>query len=149
MGQASLLAFMALAGCSNEARDVGPSLPQTAPAGNSDPRIRAYQANHYQISQGGRYFTWYGCSTCHSDNASGAANLIDGRWRHGGGFADVYRAIAVHRPEPGYRDTLPIEQIWQVTAYIRDLPKHYPEKRQRVSLDQKGEPQGSRWSGPQ
>jgi len=146
---APLLILTALAACSNEAREVGPSLPQTPPVGNMDPRIAAYRANLYQVSQGGRYFTWYGCSSCHGDGAPGAANLADGRWQHGGGFADVYRAIAAHRPEPSYAGTIPVEQLWQVTAYVRDLPTHYPEKRRRVSLDQKGEPQGSRWSGPQ
>jgi mono/diheme cytochrome c family protein len=149
MGAASLLILTALAACSNEAREVGPSLPQTPPVGNADPRIAIYQANFYQVAQGGRYFNWYGCSSCHGDSAPGTANLSDGRWRRGDGFADVYRAIAEHRPQPGYADTIPVEQTWQITAYVRDLPKHYPEKRRRVSLDQKGEPQGSQWSGPQ
>lgn len=149
IGVASLLTLAALAGCNNEARELGPSLPQTAPAENTDPRISAYQSNLYQVSQGGRYFSWYGCSACHSDSAPGAANLADGRWQRGHGFADVYRAIAAHQPEPAYGDVIPVEQLWQVTAYVRDLPKHYPEKRRRVSLDKKGEPQGSHWSGPQ
>jgi mono/diheme cytochrome c family protein len=138
-----------LGACSNEVRDLGPNLPQTAPAGNADPRISAYQANRYQVSQGGRYFAWYGCSTCHEESAPGAANLANGHWRRGGGFADVYQAIAAHRPEPAYEDVIPVEQLWQVTAYVRDLPNYYPEKRRRVSLDQKGELQGSQWSGPQ
>jgi cytochrome c oxidase cbb3-type subunit III len=149
VGAASLLALTVLAGCSNEVREIGPSLPQTSPAGNGDPRISAYQANLYQVSQGGRYFAWYGCSACHSDGAPGAANLADNHWRGGGGFADVYRAIAEHRPAPAYGDIIPPEQIWQITAHVRDLSRHYPEKRRRLSLDQKSEPHGSQWSGPQ
>jgi hypothetical protein len=38
---------------------------------------------------------------------------------------------------------VPVEQLWQITAYVRDLSSHYPEKRRRLSLDQKAEPQGS------
>lgn len=144
----ALASLPALAACSREARNLGPSLPQTAPTGNADPRIAAYQSNLYQVAQGGRYFSWYGCSGCHDDGAPGAANLPDGQWRHGGGFAEVYQAIARHRPGHDYERTIPIEQLWQLTAYVRDLPRHFPEKRRRTSLDQKGEPQGSRWSGP-
>ncbi|UXC93436.1 MULTISPECIES: hypothetical protein [Sphingobium] len=137
-----------LGGCSQEARDLGPGLPQTAPHGNADPRIDAYQGNFYQIAQGGRYFAWYGCSPCHSEQAKGGARLSDGQWVQGGGFADVYRSIATgHGGAFGRR--VPVEQLWQITAYVRDLPLHYPEKRRRLLLDQKGEPQGSAWSGPQ
>ncbi len=71
----ALASLPALAACSREARNLGPSLPQTAPTGNADPRIAAYQANLYQVAQGGRYFSWYGCSGCHDDGAPGAANL--------------------------------------------------------------------------
>lgn len=143
------VALLAVAACRDEARNLGPRPPQTIPVGNVDPRIPAYQANLYQVAQGGRYFAWYGCSGCHDDSARGAANLSDGRWHRGGGFADVYRAIARHRPAPAYEETVPVEQLWQLTAYVRDLPAHHPEKRRRVSLDQRGEPQGSQWSGPQ
>jgi cytochrome c oxidase cbb3-type subunit 3 len=149
MGVAPLLILGALASCSNEAREVAPGIPQTAPTGNTDPRISAYQANLYQISQGSRYFYWYGCVACHSGTAPSATSFTGERWQRGGGFADVYQSIAAHRPKPAYGDVIPLEQLWQVTAYVRDLAKHYPQKRRRVSLDQKGEAQGPRWPGPQ
>lgn len=144
-----LLAFACLAACSKEARDIGPSLPQTPPLGNGDPRIAAYQDNVYQVSQGGRYFSWYGCMGCHADDAPGARNLPDGRWRHGGGFAQVFTSIAKGHGGLDYGARIPTEQLWQLTAYVRDLPTHTPEKRRRLAVDQQAEPQGSTWSGPQ
>lgn len=142
------VAMLALAGCSKEARSLDPSQPQTAPTGNADPRVERYQDNAYQISQGGRYFTWYGCGACHGSGATGVFNLGDGRWAHGGGFADVYRSIAQGHPGRRYGELIPIETLWQITAYVRDLPKQPGEKRRRQDLDEAAEPQGRQWSGP-
>jgi len=144
-----LLIAACLGGCTREARSLGPSSPQTRPWDDSDPRIAAYQANFYQMSQGGRYFSWYGCSGCHAENAKGAANLPDGRWRYGGGFSQIFGSIADRHGRLAYASRIPIEQLWQLTAYVRDLPQHYPEKRRRVERDAQAEPQGSTWSGPQ
>ena len=138
-----------LAGCSPEARMVGPSLPQTPPSSDQDPRISAYQDNFYQVSQGGRYFAWYGCSGCHTDQAAGVLNLADGQWRHGSGFAQVYGAVADRHGRLAFRARVPTEQLWQLTAYVRDLPRHAPEKRRRTQVDQQAEPIGPAWSGPQ
>lgn len=138
----------ALAACSNEAREIGPTPPQTRPAGNADPRTRLYQDNAYQLSQGGRYFAWYGCAGCHDASAGGATSLA-GRSARATGFAQVFARIADGHGRLGYGARIPIEQLWQITAYVRDLPRHTPEKRRRLSLDQRAEPVGSRWSGPQ
>ena len=51
-----IAATSGLAGCTQEARQIGPTVPRTAPVGNADPRIPAYQSNVYQVAQGGRYF---------------------------------------------------------------------------------------------
>lgn len=144
-----LLLAGCLGACSNEARIVGPSPPQTPPAGNGDTRVAAYQDNLNQVSQGGRYFAWYGCSGCHAEGAPGALNLPDGAWRHGGGFADVYGAIAARHGALRFGERVPVEQLWQITAYVRDLPAHTPEKRRRVAVDQQAEPVGPAWTGPQ
>ena len=135
--------------CSREARQIGPTPPQTRPVGNNDPRIPAYQDNVYQVSQGGRYFAWYGCSGCHTENAKGVLNLADSDWRHGFGFVNVYDAIASRHGRLAYDRRVPVEQLWQITAYVRDLSSHYPEKRRRLSLDQQAEPVGNSWQGPQ
>lgn len=156
MGKGALLLLMAgglgcalLAGCRQEARTVGPSMPQTPPAGDEDPRVSAYQGNLYQVSQGGRYFAWYGCSGCHTDQSPGVLNLPDSVWRHGSGFAQVYGSIADRHGKLDFRGRVPTEALWQLTAYVRDLPQHTPQKRHRLDVDQKGEAVGPSWSGPQ
>jgi mono/diheme cytochrome c family protein len=140
---------LGLANCSQEARQIGPSIPQTAPVADDDPRIPAYQGNVYQMSQGGRYFLWYGCSACHGDAAPGFLNLASTQRRRGSGFAQVYRAIGDAHRDRKYDAHIPAEQLWQITAYIRDLPLHTPEKRNRLGVDQSAEPAGSTWPGPQ
>lgn len=140
---------MLLAACSVEKRPAGPSQPQTAPNGSNDPRIAAFESNAYQLGQGGRYFSWYGCAACHSGDAQGVLDLADKKWAHGGAFDQVYRSIAAH---PGLAtlpgDSIPTEQLWQITAYVRSLSELDPAKRRRQDFDQAGEPQGGNWSGP-
>lgn len=145
---AGAAAALCLAGCQREAREIGPSLPQTAPRGSADPRIGYYQDNVYQVSQGGRYFAWYGCAACHRDGAPGVRDLADGRWRYGGGFDQVYASVAHRHGALRYAARVPVEPLWQLTAYTRDLSRHTPEKRRRLSVEQVGEPQGRSWSGP-
>lgn len=138
-----------LCACSPEARTVGPTVPQTPPAGDQDPRIAAYEGNLYQVSQGGRYFGWYGCTGCHTDAAPGVLNLPDSEWRHGSTFPQVYAAIADRHGALRFGERIPVEQLWQLAAFVRDLPKHTPEKRRRQQVDQQAEPVGPAWTGPQ
>lgn len=139
-----------VAGCSKEARTLGPDLPATPPNGPADPRAAKYENNVYQVAQGGRYFAWYGCGSCHGSGAQGAADLGDGRWMHGGALDRVYASIAHGHGGAlaAYGDRIPAEQLWQLTAYVRSLPKLAPERRRRQDLDQTGEPQGRTWAGP-
>lgn len=88
------LLTLATAGCSAESRTIGPDLPQTPPHGAADPRIARYERNVYQVSQGGRHFTWYGCAACHGADATGWRNLNDQQWANGSGFDQLYRFIA-------------------------------------------------------
>lgn len=144
-----LFCLSLVAGCSREQRvvDVGP--PQTPPRGPSDRRIPLYQDNAYQVSQGGRYFSWYGCAGCHGNGATGQADLTSGRWVHGGQFDQVYRYVeSGHEGRQSFNGAIPAEQLWQITAYVRELPATELDKRRRQDLDGSGEPQGTKWSGP-
>lgn len=144
------LCALFLASCSAESRSVGADQPQTAPRGARDPRAAKYERNRYQVAQGGRYFTWYGCGACHGSGATGARDLNDKIWVHGGDLDQVYAFIA--RGHPGalaqYGDRVPVEQLWQITAYVRTLPQLKPEQRRRQDIDQVGEPQVATWAGP-
>ncbi len=145
---AALAMVMAvLPGCTNEARTLGAELPVTPPRSADDPRIAFVQQNVDQVSRGGRYFGWYGCSGCHRLDAHGALDLADGRWRHGGAFDQVYRSIAGGSGDHAYAGRIPVQQLWQITAYVRDMPAEQREKLVRQAIDQAGEPTGNVWSG--
>jgi mono/diheme cytochrome c family protein len=140
--------LLALPACTKESRVLGPEQPQTPPNGPGDPRARYFEGNAYQVSQGGRYFSWYGCSTCHGNLASGALDLPANLKQRPLPFYKVYAAIAGHVGVPvRYETRIPVEQLWQITAYVRSLPNTKTEMRRRQDLDETGEPQGSSWSG--
>jgi len=144
-----LLACGLLSACGAEKRTTGPGQPQTAPTGPGDPRVALIEASFDQISQGGRYFSWYGCGSCHAQGAPGARELGDPNWSHGGGFDQIYRSIADHPGiSPAYGARIPTEQLWQLAAYVRSLPSLAPDRRRRQDFDQKSEAQADTWPGP-
>jgi cytochrome c oxidase cbb3-type subunit 3 len=138
-----------LASCGVEKRTLGSDQPQSSPNGANDPRASKYEQNAYQVSQGGRYFTWYGCAACHGTDATGVRNLKDSKWRYGGAFDQVYRSIAQGRggDMPAFDTRIPVEQLWQITAYVRQLQNTKPAMIRRQDLDEQGEPQGDNWLG--
>lgn len=145
----ALLVLGVLAACNAEKRVTGPTQPQTAPNGAADPRIAMRQSRFEQISQGGRYFAWYGCGSCHAQGAPGIRELGDPHRRNVRGFDQVYRAIAGHPGvSPPYANRIPADQLWQLTAYVQSLTSLDPGRRRRQDLDQKGEATGETWSGP-
>lgn len=141
----ALSAGLALCACAPEKRDVGPAPPVTPPLSEQDQRIPLYQENKWQISQGGRFFTWYGCQSCHTEHAKGALDLTDDQWKNGGGFTAVWASIAAGRTDgmPGYAGRVPDEQIWQLTAYVRDEHRHARPLLRREDSDETNEPQSS------
>jgi len=138
--------LLALAGCSKESRDLEASQPMTTPAGPADPRAAAFAGNAFQVAQGGRYFTWYGCGGCNGDDVTGPLDLGDRRRLHGNSVDQVYASIAGRHGTSGAR--IPPEQLWQLSAYVQQLPGLDPALRRRQDNDQKGEPQGAQWKGP-
>jgi mono/diheme cytochrome c family protein len=146
---AALMALALVSACSGENRALGSDQPQTPPHGADDPRTSKYEKNSYQVSQGGRYFTWFGCEGCHGIDATGVRNLMDSQWRYGGAFDQVYRSIAQGRGDamPAFGAKIPLEQLWQISAYVRQLQNTKPAMIRQQDLDQQGEPQAGNWSG--
>jgi len=136
-------------GCDSEKRTVDATAPVTAPTGRSDPRLPAYADNKFQQSQGGLYFTWYGCGQCHSQSAQRPQNFSTANFRYGGDIPFLYQSIADGRAGgmPAYKDRVPAQQIWQMASYVKSLPKTNQYLRRREDLDQKGQPTGTTWSG--
>jgi cytochrome c oxidase cbb3-type subunit 3 len=141
-----VMIVQALTGCSSEKRAVGPALPQIRPAGSSDPRIATFENNVYQVSQGGRYFTWYGCGRCHRNGSTAAPDLASGQWHNGGHFDEVYTSIAEGRgwAKHAYGTVIPGEQLWQLTAFVRSLPDTDAAKVRRQNNDMADEPHAAR-----
>ncbi len=113
----------------------------------ADPRIRFYDKNAWQVSQGGLQYTHYSCGECHQPGAARPEISF-----HGGrdvGFEALYRIIHEgHGAMPAYGQRIPTEQIWQITAYVRSLRTLKITKRTRQDLDQEGEPTNGTWAGP-
>ena len=142
-----LIAAFSVFGCEYEKRPIGPDRPLSPPTGAADARIQFYDNNAWQMANGSREFTWYGCGDCHSANAEGFMSLSGGRQV---AFETIYQAISNGAPAkmPAYGRRMPVESIWQITAYVRSLRALKDTKRQRADLDQKGEATGAKWSGP-
>jgi cytochrome c oxidase cbb3-type subunit 3 len=137
----ALLLAALLSACSREARILASDQPQTPPRGAADPRAALYADNAYQASQGGRYFTWYGCGGCH--HAGGVGDLAAAGARMDGGR--LYSLVANGHGQPAGR--IPTEQIWQISGYVRSLPTIDRALSSRQERDLRGEPQGDGWAG--
>jgi cytochrome c oxidase cbb3-type subunit 3 len=136
----AVLLLLLLSACEKEARVIASDQPQTSPRSVHDPRVSGYEINAYQVSQGGRYFTWYGCGRCHARGSSRDLTTAGARR----GLPSLYTAIA-QRHTSGAR--IPPEQIWQIAGYLRSLPHIDAARRDRQDRDLRAEPQGSTWTG--
>ena len=102
------------------------------------------QNRQKSIEQGRLAYFRLECNTCHASDARGrvrnsvgkdvwgndvrAPDLTTGRWRHGEGPQDVYRAIAIGitgTPMPGYYEALRSEPdtLWNLVDFLEHLSK--------------------------
>jgi cytochrome c oxidase cbb3-type subunit 3 len=97
--------------------------------GGAPPAIYAaldkpYIANAYNLSQGKRLYSWFGCRGCHAEGqgASGPP-LLDGWWQYGPDIVSIVISIRDGRPGgmPSFADKLTTEQVWQLAGYIQTL----------------------------
>ena len=88
---------------------------------------RRYERNAQHVSQGGRYFVWFNCSGCHANGGGGMGPpLMDAYWIYGGEIDQIAASILEGRPNgmPSFRGRIPDDQVWQIAAYVRSLPRH-------------------------
>jgi len=137
-----LLLLLALSACQRERRAIGPSPPESGPVAAvselfpgggqpppPDPRSRKYEANAFQISQGGRLYRWFNCNGCHFNGGGGIGPaLMDDQWIYGASIEQIYNSIAQGRPNgmPSWNGKIPPQQIWQIAAYVRSLSANVP-----------------------
>jgi cytochrome c oxidase cbb3-type subunit III len=85
---------------------------------------KPYISNAYELSQGKRLYSWFGCADCHGDGRGGKGPpLLDGWWQYGPDVVSIFQSIRDGRPGgmPAFGRQLSTEQIWQLTGYIQTL----------------------------
>ena len=89
-----------------------------------DPRRTEYEENAFHLSQGKQLFTWFNCVGCHAHGGGGIGPpLMDEKWIYGSRIENIYASIVEGRPNgmPSFRNKIPEQQVWQISAYVRSL----------------------------
>lgn len=85
---------------------------------------RPYEANAYDLSEGKRLYSWFGCKECHGNGEGGVGPaFLDGWWLYGPEMVSVAASIRNGRPHgmPAFKDKLTAEQVWQLAGYVRTI----------------------------
>ncbi|MBY4593253.1 MULTISPECIES: c-type cytochrome [Rhizobium] len=83
-----------------------------------------YENDSYNLSQGKRLYTWFGCPSCHGDGRGAAGpSFLDGWWLYGPEMVSIVASIRDGRPHgmPPFRNRMTIEQIWQLAGYVQTI----------------------------
>ncbi|CCD85409.1 conserved protein of unknown function; putative Cytochrome c, monohaem [Bradyrhizobium sp. ORS 285] len=135
----SLVCIVTLCGCQREERQLRLD-PASAAAldkialmpnkiGGAPPQIyfaldQPYETNAYDLSQGKRLYTWFGCKACHGDGQGGIGpSFLDGWWYYGPETVSIFASIRDGRPHgmPAFKDKMTTEQIWQLAGYVQTI----------------------------
>jgi cytochrome c oxidase cbb3-type subunit 3 len=104
--------------------DLQPGQPSPAPRPGVGKR---YEENAWHVSEGKRLFQWFNCVGCHGNGGGGMGPpLMDDTWIYGGEIQNIAATILQGRPNgmPSFRGRIPEEQVWQLAAYVRSMPRH-------------------------
>jgi cytochrome c oxidase cbb3-type subunit 3 len=85
---------------------------------------KPYESTAYDLSQGKRLYSWFGCSACHGDGRGAIGpSFLDGWWLYGPEMISVVASIRDGRPHgmPPFRDKMTIDEIWQLAGYVRSI----------------------------
>jgi len=85
---------------------------------------KPYDNNAYNLSEGKRLYSWFGCKACHGDGNGGAGPpFLDGWWQYGSEMVSIAASIRNGRPKgmPPFGEKLTSEQIWQLAGYLRTI----------------------------
>ena len=90
-----------------------------------------YAKSPEHIEAGKRLFQAMNCTGCHSNGGGGfGPALMDKTWIYGGSVENIASTIVEGRPNgmPSFRSLLPMEQVWELAAYVKSLSDHPTEK---------------------
>jgi cytochrome c oxidase cbb3-type subunit 3 len=85
---------------------------------------QSYERTGYDLSQGKRLYSWFGCSACHGDGRGGTGpSFIDGWWYYGPSMVSIVASIRDGRPHgmPAFKDRMTSDEIWQLAGYVKSL----------------------------
>ncbi len=85
---------------------------------------KPYEAGSFELSQGKRLYSWFGCAACHGYGQGGKGpSFIDGWWLYGPGLVSIVASIRDGRPHgmPAFGDKMTTDEIWQLAGYIKSL----------------------------
>ncbi|MBP1884308.1 c-type cytochrome [Sinorhizobium mexicanum] len=83
-----------------------------------------YETSAYDLSQGKRLYSWFGCASCHGDGRGGAGpSLLDGWWLYGPSVVAIAASIRDGRPRgmPAFSNRMTTDQVWQLAGYVKTI----------------------------
>ena len=93
-------------------------------------RGQPYETSSYDLSQGKRLYSWFGCASCHGDGRGGSGpSFLDGWWLYGPEMVSIVASIRDGRPHgmPAFRNRMTTEQIWQLAGYVQTIGSYTPK----------------------
>ena len=90
-----------------------------------------YAKSPEHIEAGKQLFQAMNCTGCHSNGGGGFGPALMGKTRiYGGSVENIASTIVEGRPNgmPSFRSLLPMEQVWELAAYVKSLSDHPTEK---------------------
>ena len=85
---------------------------------------KPYETTAYDLSQGKRLYSWFGCAACHATGeGSKGPSFLDGWWLYGPSMVSIVASIRDGRPHgmPAFRSRMTTDEIWQLAGYIKTL----------------------------
>lgn len=85
---------------------------------------KPYESTAYDLNQGKRLYSWFGCPTCHGDGRGGTGpSFLDGWWFYGSEMVSVVASIRDGRPHgmPAFAKQMTSDEIWQLAGYVRTI----------------------------
>jgi cytochrome c oxidase cbb3-type subunit III len=90
-----------------------------------------YAKSPEHIEAGKQLFQAINCTGCHANGGGGFGPALMGKtWIYGGSVENIASTIVEGRPNgmPSFRSLLPMEQVWELAAYVKSLSDHPTEK---------------------
>lgn len=134
-----LFCIVTLGGCDREKRELRLDPPVAAELdkialmqnriSGAPPQIyfaldQPFETNAYNLSEGKRLYSWFGCKSCHGDGQGGSGpSFLDGWWYYGPETVSIFASIRDGRPHgmPAFKDKMTTDEIWQLAGYVQTL----------------------------